>query len=293
MLYEKRDDLSYTIEYYYDEKRGDERTETVPAPYQDLIQTYTDKPLDDYVLDYVVGMPLTVSDKEPNIIKVYYALDKKNDEVPDKYQVKITYSAENGTIDSDHADKIFYVNLTGQLGNYLTAADGGVGIIQADQVGIGVGIQPIIGFNQGAGLNHRVKETFRKAICVATATSVVGWLGCLLFPAQILRLFGMSDPAYLEFGVRCMRVFLLGMLVAGFQVVSSQYYLATGQAIKALLLSILRPLLLMVPLIHIFSRIWGMDGILYASPTADYLTALIVALLLWHDRTKQTKRGVI
>ena len=158
-------------------------------------------------------------------------------------------------------------------------------------VGIGVGIQPIIGFNQGAGLTGRVKETFRKAVGVATVVSVIGWLGCVLFPAQILRLFGMSDPAYLEFGIRCMRVFLLGMLVAGFQVVSSQYYLATGQAIKAMLLSILRPLLLMVPLIHIFSRIWGMDGILYASPTADYLTALIVALLLWHDRKKQTERG--
>lgn len=158
-------------------------------------------------------------------------------------------------------------------------------------VGIGVGIQPIIGFNQGAGLEHRVKETFQKAVGVASVISVVGWLGCVLFPAQILRLFGMSAPAYLEFGIRCMRVFLLGMLVAGFQVVSSQYYLATGQAIKAMLLSILRPLLLMVPLIHIFSRIWGMDGILYASPTADYLTALIVALLLWHDRKKQMKRG--
>lgn len=76
-----------------------------------------------------------------------------------------------------------------------------------------------------------------------------------------------------------------------FQVVSSQYYLATGQAVKAMLLSILRPLMLMVPLIHTFFRIWGMDGILYASPTADYLTALIVMALLWHDRKKQMKRG--
>lgn len=158
-------------------------------------------------------------------------------------------------------------------------------------VGIGVGIQPIIGFNQGAGLEHRVKEVFQKSVGLATVVSIIGWLGCVLFPAQILRLFGMGDPAYLDFGIRCMRVFLLGMLVAGFQVVSSQYYLATGQAVKAMLLSILRPLLLMVPLIHIFARIWGMDGILYASPTADYLTALIVALLLWHDKRRQSVKG--
>lgn len=154
-------------------------------------------------------------------------------------------------------------------------------------VGIGVGIQPIIGFNQGAGLDHRVKETVRSAVGAATAVSVLGWLGCVLFPARILGLFGVDSPAYLEFGVRCMRVFLLGMPVAGFQVVTAQYYLATGQAVKALLLSVLRPLLLMIPLIHVFSRVWGMDGILYASPTADYLTALIVVLLLCRDKRRQ------
>ncbi|MDO4272167.1 MAG: MATE family efflux transporter [Eubacteriales bacterium] len=151
-------------------------------------------------------------------------------------------------------------------------------------VGIAVGMQPIIGFNKGAGLSHRVKETFHKAVGTATVVSVIGWLGCAIFPAAILQIFGMNEPAYMEFGIRCMRIFLLGMAVAGFQIISSQYYLATGQAVKAMLLSILRPLLLMVPLIHIFSSIWGLDGILYASPTADYLTALIIALLLWHDR---------
>lgn len=88
-----------------------------------------------------------------------------------------------------------------------------------------------------------------------------------------------------------MRIFLPGMLVAGFQVVSSQYYLATGQAIKAIALSIFRPLLLMILLIHLFFFIWGMGGILYASPTADYLTALIVALLLWHDGKSRQKEG--
>ena len=88
-----------------------------------------------------------------------------------------------------------------------------------------------------------------------------------------------------------MRVFLLGMPVAGFQVVASQYYLAGGQAGKAMLLSILRPLVLMLPLIYLFCDIWGMDGILYASPTADYLTALIVALLMRHDRKGPQKSG--
>lgn len=156
-------------------------------------------------------------------------------------------------------------------------------------VGIAIGMQPIIGFNKGAGLDHRVKETFQKAVGIATVVSVIGWLACELFPVGILRLFGMNEPVYLEFAVRCMRIFLFGMFAAGFQVVSSQYYLATGQAIKAMLLSVLRPLLLMIPLIRIFSHIWALDGILYASPTADILTTLIVAGLVWLDMRKKQK----
>lgn len=160
-------------------------------------------------------------------------------------------------------------------------------------VGIALGMQPIIGFNKGAGLDKRVKETFHKAAGVASIVSIGGWLCCELFPSGILQLFGMDEPAYMAFGTQCMRIFLFGMVVAGFQVVSSQYYLATGQAVKALLLSILRPLLLMIPMIHIFSRIWGLNGILYAGPTADFLTAIIVALLLWHDsKSTKKKRGM-
>lgn len=158
-------------------------------------------------------------------------------------------------------------------------------------VGISLGMQPIIGFNKGAGLERRVKETYKKAVGAATIVSVIGWLGCELFPAGILQMFGMDEPAYMEFGIRCMRIFLFGMVVAGFQVVSSQYYLATGQAVKAMLLSILRPLLLMIPLIHLFSGIWGLDGILYAGPTADFLTSFLVAGLIAYD-SKSKKKGV-
>lgn len=156
-------------------------------------------------------------------------------------------------------------------------------------IGIALGMQPVIGFNKGAGLERRVKETFQKAVGAATVVSLIGWLCCELFPSGILQLFGMDAPAYMEFGIRCMRVFLFGMAAAGFQVVSSQYYLATGQAVKAMALAILRPVLLMIPLIHIFSRIWGLDGILYAGPAADFLATLVIALLLWHDLKRKRK----
>ena len=158
-------------------------------------------------------------------------------------------------------------------------------------VGIALGMQPILGYNRGAGLHRRVQQTYQKAVCAASVVSVLGWLVCAAFPAAILQLFGMGEPGQMEFGIRCMRIFLLGMMTAGFQVVSSQYYLATGQAWKAMFFSILRPVLLMIPLIHIFSRFRGLDGMLFASPTADFLTTVVVLGFLCYDRKSTRRKG--
>ncbi|RJV82538.1 2',3'-cyclic-nucleotide 2'-phosphodiesterase, partial [Erysipelotrichaceae bacterium AF15-26LB] len=69
---------------------------------------------------------MITSNEKNNVIKVYYGLDENKDVVPDIYQVKVTYSAVNGTIDSAHAGKIHYVTLY-KDGKMTTAADGGVG----------------------------------------------------------------------------------------------------------------------------------------------------------------------
>lgn len=63
-------------------------------------------------------------------------------------------------------------------------------VVVAICVGIALGMQPIIGFNKGAGFEHRVKETYKKAVGAATVVSVIGWLICELFPAEILQILG-------------------------------------------------------------------------------------------------------
>ena len=78
---------------------------------------------------------LTVgTDNEKNIVKVYYSKDRNKDGVPDKYQIEVTYTAENGTIDSDHANgKKFYVTLL-KDGKWATKEDGGIGHLSDNQI---------------------------------------------------------------------------------------------------------------------------------------------------------------
>ncbi len=105
----------------------------------------------------------------------------------------------------------------------------------------------------------------------------MGWLVCQTMPHLILRLFGSGNAQFTQFAVRCMRIYLGGLFCAGFQIVSTNYFQATGQLLKASLLSMLRQLILLIPLLIVLPLYFGLDGILYAGPVEDIGSAVIVA----------------
>lgn len=159
-------------------------------------------------------------------------------------------------------------------------------ILAAFCVGTGVGAQPILGFNYGARQFHRIRRTYFSAVAFASGSITIGWLLCQVAPEPIIHLFGKSDPQFNEFAVRCMRIYLGGIFCAGFQIVSTNYFQATGQPLKASLLSMLRQLLLLIPLLLILPLFFGLDGILYAGPCADIASALIVLAFIWPEMRK-------
>lgn len=156
-------------------------------------------------------------------------------------------------------------------------------------IGIGVGSQPIFGFNKGANQPKRVRKTLLVAGVSATVIAVCAWLVCQLFPEQILSLFGTQDPQFTRFAVRCLKIYMLGVFTAGFQVISTSYFQSTGQPLKASILSMLRQLLLLIPLILILPIHFGLDGILYAGPLADLSSAIIVSQFILYEMRKLNK----
>lgn len=143
-------------------------------------------------------------------------------------------------------------------------------------IGIGTGVQPIVGFNYGAKKPRRVREAYLLGMGVATCFSVLGWVGCVFFPQYILLMFGSQDEVFMNFAIKSMRVFMFGIFVSGAQIVSTGYFQATGQAMKASVLSLLRQVLLLIPLIVILPLFWGLDGVLVAGPVADLVAGVII-----------------
>lgn len=158
-------------------------------------------------------------------------------------------------------------------------------IIVSISVGIGVGAQPILGFNKGAKQPKRIKKTYQIAATTATIVAMIGWLACQCIPQYILALFGNENDAFHHFAIQCMRIYMGGIFCAGFQITATSYFQATGQPLKASILSMLRQLILLIPLILILPLFFGLDGILYAGPTADICSGFIVAYFI----TKEIK----
>lgn len=146
-------------------------------------------------------------------------------------------------------------------------------------LGIGIGAQPIIGFNYGAENYARVKAALKTVLIYTCAVSFVGWLCFMIFPQAIISVFGAENETYTHFAVLAFRIFLLGLFAAGFQIPMSGYFQSVGKPQKASLLSLTRQIFFLIPLILIFPIFWGIEGILYAGPVADIGAALLTYIM--------------
>lgn len=150
-------------------------------------------------------------------------------------------------------------------------------------VGISQGSQPIIGYNYGAGRADRSKAVFSLASKIAFAVSVLAFAIFMFFPKYVVAVFGHGDALYERFAVKTMRVFLSTVLFNGVQLLICNYFSAVGKPVKGMILSAIRQVALIVPLILIFSRLFGLEGVLYSAPVNDTVAFIISAAFILRE----------
>ena len=149
-------------------------------------------------------------------------------------------------------------------------------------IGIAAGAQPIVGYNYGAKNYDRVRQLLKLMI---KWTAIVGLIFTALFellPGVFIRMFGAAnDPAYFEFAVLCLRIYLALILFTCVQKVCAIFLQSIGKAKAAAPLSILRDALLIV-LSLLIPVALGVTGIFWAAPIADILAILVTATVMVH-----------
>ena len=153
--------------------------------------------------------------------------------------------------------------------------------------GVVQGMQPIVGFNYGAKKLSRVKEAIKLSLLTITIIATSGWLIAELFPFAIIGVFT-RDAEVIEKGSTIIRIVLSVIPLIGIQIVGATLFQSLGKAIPSLILSLLRQVLLFIPLVIILPRVLGLEllGIWIAYPAADILSVILTTLFLRSELKK-------
>lgn len=147
-------------------------------------------------------------------------------------------------------------------------------------VAINMATQPIISFNYGAKSFSRVKETLRIGMISATIISILAFIMVQTIPGTIVKLFNSKDDGLLEFGRNGLKLGLMALPFVGFQVIAGNFFQSMGKAKVAVLLTLLRQVIILIPLLFILPNQFGLNGIWMSMPISDFCSAIIVMFFL-------------
>lgn len=155
-------------------------------------------------------------------------------------------------------------------------------------VGICQGMQPIVGYNYGAGLIHRLRRTFWLAVGVSTCIVTLGQIIGLSVPHLIGRAFT-TDLGLIGETSRCLHISMLAFTVVGFQIVSTTLFQSIGKAAASIFLSLTRQVLFLIPLLLILPPKFGLNGVWAAFPVSDLIATVVTAIMVWWQLSRFRK----
>lgn len=146
-------------------------------------------------------------------------------------------------------------------------------------MGFNQGMQPIAGYNFGAGKYTRVKRVFKLTVICATIVSCVGFIVSEFMPNLAVSLFT-NDLELKELADKGLRLTNLAFPLVGFQMVATNFFQSLGMVHKSILLSLSRQLLFLVPLIYFLPVFFGHRGVWMSFPIADTAAIVLSTILL-------------
>ena len=138
--------------------------------------------------------------------------------------------------------------------------------------GMAAGVQPVLGFNYGAGQKRRVLQGIRFTSAVYLGLNLFFMVIFELFPEFFVRIFT-GDEALIAVAVPALRIYYCGTVFLAMQSIGFTVYQGLGMARRAVFFSMLRKIIIVVPLMLLLPRLWGLgaDGVFWSEPVSDLL----------------------
>ena len=146
-------------------------------------------------------------------------------------------------------------------------------------LGIAQGMQPIVGYNYGARAMRRVRQTFNICAVVNLSIGLFVTVVALSAPRFLASMFT-SSPEMIEASADALRCCIYGFAFVGFQVTATQFFQSIGFGGKAMLLSLSRQTLFLIPALFGFPLLWGSKGVWVALPFSDICAGVLGIILM-------------
>ena len=187
-------------------------------------------------------------------------------------------------------------------GDYGDSAIAGMGVVtrlismgSLSVFGFIKGFQPIAGYSYGAKKFDRLREAIKTSILWSTVFCVIFGVILALFPAAIVSRFTKGDAEMIRIGAASLRANGISIMLFGFYTVYSSLFLALGKGREGFILGACRQGICFIPVILLLPIVWGLNGIMYAQPIADVLSAVITVFMAipLHKKLNEMQNEVV
>lgn len=149
------------------------------------------------------------------------------------------------------------------------------------QIGLCVGIQPLIGYNYGARNKKRLMSVFKFTGLVSVIMGTILTVAMVFARKTLIQVF-INDAEVVSYGIQMVVALQLSAPFIGILFLCINTIQGMGKALPSLILTICRQGLIFIPLIFILNMIFGLQGVIYAQPAADYLSIVLAILICIH-----------
>lgn len=160
----------------------------------------------------------------------------------------------------------------------MAAASKSTTIISMVQMGICMGVQPLLAYNYGAKDLSRLRETLGKLGILTMSVGLAATLFCFFNSGPIISIF-LKKPEALTLGREIIRLRVLTGPIIGLFYIGSNFLQASGNAPLSMLVSLLRQGIFLIPMLFVMNYFFEVKGNVCAHVAADLL-AVIAAVIL-------------
>lgn len=148
--------------------------------------------------------------------------------------------------------------------------------------GLSQGMQTIIAYNYGAKQFGRARKTLLLGILYGTIILTIGFILVKLFPEVFIGIFT-KDESLMNMAIEGTNIHLTTIPIVGVSVLGSVYFQSIGKVKKSMFLSLLRQVIILIPVIIILPKMYGLKGVWASQPISDLFAMFIIALFLYKE----------